>query len=108
ELTNAIAGNPDDVNKDGWGNVTEPYDMIGELMTSRGNWLKDMISDFSDGKYFKESPLGIAHFGSPIEAPDGTWNVFSSEYGEAMENVYSQNGQGHKSQFMKDNGAEMW
>lgn len=108
ELTNAIAGNPDDVNKSAWGNIIEPYNMIGELMTSRGNWVKDMISGATDGKYFKESPLGIAHFGSPIEAPDGTWNIFSSEYGEAMENIYSQNGQGHKSQFMKDNGAEMW
>lgn len=106
ELTNTIAGNPDDENRKGFmNNVIEPYELIGELMTSKGNWLKDMISDLSDGKYFRDSPLGIAHFGSPIAAPKGVWSPFSGEYGEVMENVYSQNGLGEKSQWMKRNGT---
>ena len=108
ELTNTISGNPKDENTRGLFNkVVEPRDFIGQLLTSKGNWLKDMVSDLSDGEFFKDSPLGIAHFGSPISAPQGTWNPFSEEFGEAMQNVYSQNGMGEKSQWMKENGESV-
>ncbi len=104
ELCNTISGNEEDKNK-GLFKVIEPSDYICKLLTSKGNWVKDLINDASEGEFFKEGALGIIHFGSTVEAPDGTWIPWSGEYGEAAQNIYSQNGQGTRSQWMKENGS---
>lgn len=106
ELTNVISGSENDKNKE-FMKVIEPSDYIGKLLTSKGNWMKDLINDGTDGKFFRENPLGIAHFGSTIESSSGTWNPFSGEYGEAVQNVYSQNGQFAKEQWMKPDGSKV-
>lgn len=106
ELSNVISGSEDDTNKT-FMKVTEPSDYIGKLLTSKGNWMKDLISDSSNGAFFRENPLGIVHFGSSIESANGTWNPFSGEYGEAVQNVYSQNGQFTKEQWMKPDGSSV-
>lgn len=104
ELTNVISGSEKDTNKE-FMKIIEPSDYIGKLLTSKGNALKDFINDASDSKWFKENPLGVVHFGNTVESGDGTWNPFSSEYGEAVQNVYSQNGQMAKEQWMKPDGS---
>lgn len=104
ELSNVISGSENDKNKE-FMKIIEPSDYIGKLLTSKGNWIKNWINAASDGQFFKENPLGIAHFGSTIEAPSGTYNPFSSSYGESMQNVYSQNGQFTKEQWMKPDGT---
>lgn len=106
ELSNVISGSEDDKNKE-FMKVTEPSDYIGKLLTSKGNWMKDLISDTSNGEFFRENPLGIVHFGSTIESANGTWNPFSGDYGEAVQNVYSQNGQFTKEQWMKPDGSKV-
>lgn len=106
ELTNVIAGGENDKNKNLFG-VIEPSDYIGKLMTSKGNWMKDMFNEISNGQFFKDGPLGIIHFGISHQAPQGTWNPFSDDYGEATQNVYSQNGQGTRSQWQNANGDDL-
>lgn len=106
ELTNVISGSEKDTNKE-MGKIIEPSDYIGKLLTSKGNWFKDFINDASDGEWFKESPLGIAHFGNALQSGDGTWNPFSGEYGESVQNIYSQNGQMAKEQWMKPDGSKV-
>lgn len=93
ELTNVISGDPDDDNKD-WGVVKEPRDTICNLMTSKGNWFKDAINYTSGGKFFRDNPLGIQHFGMPSgdTVPAGTLNWFNKDYGEVAQNIYSSNG----------------
>lgn len=98
ELGNVISGDPDDTNKSLFTGLTEPRDLICELLTSKGNWFKDVINNVSGGKLFKDNPLGIQHFGQPAgEAVTGgnlsLFNFFKDpEYGEAAQNIYSSNG----------------
>lgn len=109
ELTNTISGDPDDENK-GFLNVKEPSETLGKLMSSKGNWMKDMISGTTEGQFFKDNPLGIAHFGGTIEAPSGNYVMFNSEYGEVAQNIYSQNGIGTFSQWKneKNENLNLW
>lgn len=90
ELTNSIGGSPKDDNKR-YFQITEPSEYIGRLMTTKGNWIRDIINDASDGTFFKESPMGIAHFGASTEATKGNWLPFQNEtYEEPLQNVYAQ------------------
>ena len=109
ELTNVISGDPDDDNK-GFMNVKEPSETLGKLMSSKGNWMKDMISGTTEGQFFKDNPLGIAHFGGTIESATGNYVWFNSEYGEVAQNIYSQNGMGSFSQWKneKDESLNLW
>jgi endonuclease YncB( thermonuclease family)/DNA polymerase III delta prime subunit len=101
ELTNVISGDPGDDNKS-WGVVKEPRDTICNLMTSKGNWFKDAINYVSDGKFFRDNPLGIQHFGMPSgeKVPPGNLNWFNEEYGEVAQNIYSSNGANMFSQWV--------
>lgn len=106
ELTNTISGDVDDKNK-GLFFVKEPSSYIGELMTEKGNWLQEVINKGSGGLFFQKNPSGIAHFGSSVQAESGNYNPFSDDYGESMQNVYSQNGEMTKSQWKKPNGDDI-
>lgn len=109
ELGNVISGDPSDDNKSFF-KVTEPRDLICKLLTSKGNWFKDVINDVSDGSLFKDNPLGIMHFGQPgAQVPEGTWKFFNSNYGEAAQNIYSSNGMNTFSQWaMQDGSGIKW
>jgi endonuclease YncB( thermonuclease family) len=113
ELGNVISGDPDDDNKSLLKGVTEPRDLICELLTSKGNWFKDVINYKSDGALFKDNPLGIMHFGQPpgAEAPPGNLSLLeiwrNSEYGESGQNVYSSNGVPTFSQWSMPDGTDI-
>lgn len=104
ELTNVISADPGDTNKDFWTGIQEPRDLLCELMTSKGNWFKDVINNTFEGKYFKENPLGIQHFGTPAKTPQAnvSLNPFNTNYGEAAQNIYSSNGAQTFSQWVYD------
>ena len=104
ELTNVISGDPDD-NNNGILHVTEPRDLICELLTSKGNWLKDVINKVSDNGFFKDNPLGIMHFGTPGETPPGNIFFFNENYGEAAQNIYSSSGIPTYSQWVYQDGS---
>ena len=106
ELSNVISGSEKDKNKNMFV-IHEPSEYIGRLLTSKGNWIKDFISGTSKGEYFKESPLGIAHFGSSVQSSPGNYVPFSSEHGEAVQNVYSQNGQFTKEQWRNTDNTQI-
>lgn len=104
ELTNIISGDPDD-NNDHILWITEPRDLICELLTSKGNWLKDVINAMSDNNFFKDNPLGIMHFGTPGKTPPGNLYFFNNDYGEAAQNIYSANGIPTMSQWVYQDGT---
>jgi endonuclease YncB( thermonuclease family) len=108
ELGNVISGDPDDNNK-GLFHVEEPRDLLCELLTSKGNWLKDIINYESGGSLFKDNPLGIMHFGQPTGevVPDGTLDFFNENYGEAAQNIYSSNGVPTFSQYYMPDGSDI-
>ncbi|MGM0165023.1 hypothetical protein [Enterococcus sp. DIV1059_2] len=105
ELCNVISGDEDDTNK-GLLTITEPSRFIGKLLTSRGNWLKDVVNSASNGNFYKELPTGISHFGQSAVTPEGNLYFWSDEYGETMQNVYSQNGKGTSSQWIAQKSDE--
>jgi len=109
ELSNMISGDPDDNNKS-FLRVMEPSETIGRLLTSKGGWLRDLISAQTDGEFYKDNPLGIAHFGAPIESPSGNFIPFNRDYGEAAQNIYSSNGIGNFDQWKNEKGenVNMW
>lgn len=108
ELGNVISGDPGDDNKSLLKGITEPRDLICELLTSKGNWFKDVINYVSDGGLFKDNPLGIMHFGQPGEVtPEGNWKFFNENYGEAAQNIYSSNGIPTFSQWVYADGSDI-
>jgi len=109
ELSNMISGDPDDNNKN-FLRVMEPSETIGRLLTSKGGWLRDLVSAQTDGQFYKDNPLGVAHFGAPVEPPAGNFVPFNREYGEAAQNIYSSNGVGNFDQWKNEKGenVNMW
>ena len=108
ELGNVISGDPGDANKSFLKGVTEPRDLICEIMTSKGNWMKDIINAASDGSLYKDNPLGIMHFGQPgSKVPEGTWKFFNDNYGETAQNIYSSNGIPSFSQWTMPDGSDI-
>lgn len=111
ELQNVISGDTEDDNVGIFNRVQEPRKTIGELMTSKGNWLKDMINTATDATLFKTSPMGIAHFGSTVHSESGNRSILpgahSEDFGESLQNVYSQNGMETRSQWHNTDGTEM-
>lgn len=107
ELTNSLGGDSEDTNKTMWRNVIGPRDFIGKIMTSKGNWLKDIINKVSDAYFFKTAPSGIAHFGSDIYSEEGNISWFNDDYGEALMNVYTNDGLGRKSKYHDDEGHKI-
>lgn len=113
ELGNIISGDPDDTNKGFFTGVTEPRDLLCELLTSKGNWFKDVINNVSEGALFKDNPLGIQHFGQPPgEAVQGgnlsPFNIFKNDhYGEAARNIYSSNGLATFNQWTMNDGEDI-
>lgn len=105
ELSNMISGSPDDDNKGMWSTI-EPSNYMGKLLTSKGAWMKDIINVASKGKFF-DNPNGVVHFGSPFVSPKGTTNWMSDDYGEATQNIYSQNGTGSTSQWKTAKGDDI-
>ena len=110
ELGNVISGDPDDDNN-GLFVVTEPRDLICKFLASKGSWLKDFFNNVSEGRLFKENPLGIMHFGQAWDTentfdgkPLGSFRWFNDEYGEVAQNIYSSNGTPTYSQWMHPNG----
>ena len=106
ELANMISGDPNDDNKK-FLRVQEPMETISRLLTSKGNWLQNLINDATDGQFFKDNPLGIAHFGAPVEAPSGNFVPFNREFGEAAQNIYSSNGVGTFDQWKNEKGERV-
>lgn len=106
ELGNVVSGDPEDDNN-GFFTVTEPRDLICELLTSKGSWFKDAINSETAGVFFRDNPLGIMHFGIPGSiAPAGNLWFWNSNYGEAAQNVYSSNGTPTFSQWSHSDGTK--
>lgn len=107
ELGNVISGDPGDDNK-GFFKITEPRDLICELLTSKGNWFKDVVNYNTGNKLFRDNPLGIMHFGVPGEkTPEGNIKWFNENYGEATQNIYSSNGAATFSQWSMPDGTDI-
>lgn len=107
ELTNVISGDPDDKNRSWIGTIEEPRDLICNLMTSKGNWFKDVINWTSGNTFFKDNPLGVQHFGMPGKTPPANFVPFNTDYGEAAQNIYSSNGIPTFSQWTYENGESI-
>lgn len=114
ELQNVISGDPGDDNVGFLNRVQEPRRTIGELMTSKGNWLRDVINDnfeTKDFKFFKDNASGIVHFGSTVDSETGNRAILpgaaKEEFGESLQNVYSQNGMETASQWHNSDGNEI-
>jgi endonuclease YncB( thermonuclease family) len=118
ELTNIISADPDETNDGGlFGRLTEPRDLLCNFLTSKGNWFKNVVNDWTDAKFFKQNPLGIQHFGSPVKVPDRLANVPAlfgwfrdngeDSMGEAVQNIYSSNGFNTFSQWRYLDGTEI-
>lgn len=103
ELTNAIGGDEGEDTKGIFGGVKAPRDVVGKILTSKGNWIKDVLNDVTDAYLFKNIPSGVAHFGSTIHTEAGNRSIFNDDYGEAMMNFYTNDGTGSKSNFHDDN-----
>jgi hypothetical protein len=59
ELTNVISGDPSDSNA----NIlicTEPRDLICKLLTSKGNWVKDVINNKTKNEFFRDNTWDYA------------------------------------------------
>lgn len=97
ELSNIVSAEEGDKNK-GFFMITEPSEYIGQLLTTKGNWIQNVINKVSDGAFYKENPSGIAHFGMSNVAELGNVYPFNESFGESVMNVYSQNGKGTYSQ----------
>lgn len=111
ELQNVISGDPEDDNSGFMNRVQEPRRTIGELMTSKGNWLREMVNEVTTATFFKDSPMGIVHFGSTVHSEEGNRTILpganAEEFGESLQNVYSQNGMEQKSQWHASDGGEI-
>ena len=106
ELGNMVSGDPDDDNN-GFFQVTEPRDLICELLTSKGSWFNNYLNRKFDGVFMRDNPLGIMHFGVPGEiAPAGTMTWFNDDYGEAAQNIYSSNGTPTFNQWTHPDGSD--
>jgi hypothetical protein len=106
ELTNVISGDPSDSNA----NIlicTEPRDLICKLLTSKGNWVKDVINNKTKNEFFRDNPLGIMHFGTPGATPPGNVYWYNHDYGEAAQNIYSSNGLNTFSEYSYQDGSEI-
>jgi endonuclease YncB( thermonuclease family) len=106
ELTNVISADPSDGNQ----NIlicTEPRDLICKLLTSKGNWLKDVINLKSGDKFFRDNPLGIMHFGTPGATPPGNITWYNHDYGEAAQNIYSSNGLNTFGEYLYQDGSDI-
>lgn len=115
ELSNIISADVNETNDGFWSKIIEPRDLLCKLLTSRGNWFKDVINDTSGGVLFKEHPLGIQHFGNPVKVPKPNsslasvfgWYVDGADFGEAVQNIYSSNGEKTFSQYRYADGTEI-
>ena len=84
----------------------EPRMIIGDMMTNRGSFFKNLISYASNDLWYSKNPLGISHFGNKEEirgvtgwqnAPIifGWWSRITqhetetNNYGPALMNVYA-------------------
>lgn len=109
ELQNVISGDPGDDNVGFMNRVQEPRRTIGELMTTKGNWIREMVNEHTNSTFFKNSPMGIVHFGSTIQSEKGNRAILpgahKEEFGESLQNVYSQNGMETKSQWHYRDGS---
>lgn len=115
ELTNIVSADPGETNDSFFTKILEPRDLLAKLLTSRGNWFKDAINYVSGGVFFKDNPLGIMHFGNPVKVP-GTnaapgaifgWHADGSDYGEAVQNIYSSAGIPTFSQWTYQDGTSI-
>lgn len=107
ELTSVISGDPSDKTQKLF-TAQEPRDIICQLLTSKGNWINDMVNSKSDNRYFRDNPLGIAHFGRPDDkTPTANVDFFSDDYGEAAQNIYSANGLQTFSQWIFQDGTSI-
>lgn len=113
ELTNIISADPNETNDGFFQKILEPRDLLAKLMTSKGNWFKDVISNVSEGQLFKDHPLGIMHFGNPVKTPKANaelgavfnWYADDSDFGESVQNIYSSNGANTFSQWRYQDGT---
>ncbi|BCO16147.1 virion structural protein_gp094 [Bacillus phage vB_BceM_WH1] len=107
ELTSVISGDPDDKTAKLF-NAQEPRDIICKLLTSKGSWAKDVINVASENRFFRDNPLGVAHFGRPGDrTPDANFKFFNENYGEAAQNIYSANGLQTFSQWIYEDGTRI-
>lgn len=105
ELSNMISGDPGDDNS--FLRVQEPAESIGRLLTSKGGAFKDLINNATDGQFFKDNPLGVMHFGAPVEAPMGNYVPFNRDFGEAAQNIYCANGVATFDQWKNEKGEDV-
>lgn len=58
-----------------------PKAILNALLTAQGGWLKKIIRDKSDGRFFNQHPFGIINFGDP-----NVKVIFNN--GEPTQNIY--------------------
>lgn len=107
ELTNIISADPSETNRNVFRHITEPRDLLCKLMTSRGNWFKDVVNYVSGNRMFRDNPLGVQHFGLPGTTPLANlpFQWFNDKYGEITQNIYSSNGSNSFSQWTNPDGT---
>jgi hypothetical protein len=61
---------------------TTPRDLLINPLTSSGTWIKSLIKDWSNSRFFNDNPFGIVHFGDKYYK-----EVFLTN-GEMEQNIY--------------------
>lgn len=61
---------------------TTPRDLLVNPLISSGTWIKSLIKDWSNSRFFNDNPFGIVHFG------DKYYNKIFSNSGEVEQNIY--------------------
>jgi hypothetical protein len=112
ELCNKLRVSPGDTNVEGiFGTTTEPRDYMGQMLTSKGNFLENLVNTVSGGVFYNTNPLGIVHFGTS-KMPAATllkdldfFNLYE-DYGEAAQNIYCSAGINTMSQWVYTEGSK--
>jgi hypothetical protein len=61
---------------------TSPRDILINPLMSSGTWIKALIKDWSDSRFFNDNPFGIVHFG------DKYYKKIFSNNGEVEQNIF--------------------
>lgn len=61
---------------------TTPRDLLINPLTSSGTWIKSLIKDWSNSRFFNDNPFGIVHFG------DKYYKEVFANNGEMEQNIY--------------------
>lgn len=67
---------------DAFSNKSTPRDILINPLVAKGNFIQEVIKDFSHSRFFNSNPFGIVHFG------DKEYKAIFTQNGEVEQNIY--------------------